>query len=391
MLRRIKTMTLIHHRGMLKKNIVIVFMLFHQLGLAQEKNDNEIITIAKNIEKSIENNYTPYVDKLFDLELFGKQFMLQNDEADIATFNQSFIKEAKNNFSLGETIREELGENGTYTFLTIKKNRKDTILVFQVLNYSGLNYHELYLSHISGKYKIKNIYNYTRYELLSELMSRVYFQTLYERFPKRGGTENIYEQVMVEKYQHKISNLISKKKYQSALKKYHQLPSEIKNKKAVMLLAIKASSFTGEKNTKEVLDTYLNIFHSDCRIYLLPVDGLYMTGNYDKAIYYIDLIDKEVGGDPFLNYYRGKIENKAGNIQKAVWFYNQLNASMPDEQTGYFSLLELYIENNNYLAAIDILERIELNFGYYKQDLEPMLQDYSGFRNSDEYSQWKEN
>jgi hypothetical protein len=376
---------------MWKKSIIIVFILLYRLGVAQDNPANEITTIAENIEKSLENNYTLYIDKLFDIDLFGKQFMVQNEGADIASFNQSFIEEVKNNFSLGEIIREELGENGTYTFLTVKEKEKDTILVFQVLNYSGLNYHELYLSHISGKYKINDIYNYNRYELLSELMSRVYFQTLYEKFPKRGPTDNIYEQVMLEKYQHKISNLISKKKYLRALKKYYQLPSEIRNKKDILLLAIKAASYTGEKNTNEVLDTYLNIFYSDNRICLLPVDGLYMTGNYDKAIYYIDLLDKEVGGDPFLNYYRGKIENKAGNTQKAVWFYNQLNASMPDEETGYFSLLELYIKNNNYLAAIDVLERIESNFGYYKQDLEPLLQDYSSFRNSDEYSRWKEN
>jgi hypothetical protein len=376
---------------MWKKSIIIVFILLYRLGVAQDNPANEITTIAENIEKSLENNYTLYIDKLFDIDLFGKQFMVQNEGADIASFNQSFIEEVKNNFGLGEIIREELGENGTYTFLTVKEKEKDTILVFQVLNYSGLNYHELYLSHISGKYKINDIYNYNRYELLSELMSRVYFQTLYEKFPKRGPTDNIYEQVMLEKYQHKISNLISKKKYLRALKKYYQLPSEIRNKKDILLLAIKAASYTGEKNTNEVLDTYLNIFYSDNRICLLPVDGLYMTGNYDKAIYYIDLLDKEVGGDPFLNYYRGKIENKAGNTQKAVWFYNQLNASMPDEETGYFSLLELYIKNNNYLAAIDVLERIESNFGYYKQDLEPLLQDYSSFRNSDEYSRWKEN
>ncbi len=376
---------------MLKKSIVMVFLLIYRLGTAQDNFENEITAIAENIEKSIENNYTPYIDNLFDMDLFGKQFMVQNEDADIAMFNHSFFEDAKNNFSLGELIREELGENGTYTFLTVKKNRKDTILVFQVLNYSGLNYHELYLSNVSGTYKIKNIYNYNRYELLSELMSRVYFQSFYEEFPQKGGTESIYEQIIVEKYQHKISNLIGKKKYQGALKKYYQLPAEIRNKKVVMLLAIKAASFTGEKNTSRVVDTFLNTFNSDYRICLLPVDGLYMTGSYNKAIYYIDLLDKEVGGDPFLNYYRGKIENKAGNIQKAVWFYNQLNTSMPDEQTGYFSLLELYIKNNNYLAAIDILERIESNFGYYKQDLEPMLQDYSSFRNSDEYSQWKEN
>lgn len=374
-----------------KKIFCILIALVGYTSYSQITDDKEILKIAANIEESITNNYLNYTNDLFDYQGFNKLFLAKSDDIIIQSFNRGFEEETKQSLKPGDIIQNEIGENGLYSFLAVKKSGEDTILIFQLLNNDGLNYHELYLSKSSGEYKITDIYNYSRYELLSESIGRIYYRSLFEIFPDKDKSRKLLNYKMIEKYEKKLTSLLIHEKFSQAFKKYCKIPEKYKNDKQLLLLAIKAASYTGETETEILLNRYFNVFNSDKRIYLLPIDGLFSIGVYQKPLVYLNELDKEVGGDPFLNFYRAKIQDEAGNTDLAEAYYTKLNNSLPDLQTGYFSLLELYIQNKNYIAAIGMLDKIESSFGYYKKDLETMLQDYSSFRNSNEFAQWANN
>jgi Tfp pilus assembly protein PilF len=376
---------------MKKRILVFCIVLTGYTGYSQKVSDNEILKIAYNIEESITNNYLKYINDLFDFQLFNELYLAINDDILVQSFNKGFVEEIKLNLDPGLWIKDEMGENGTYTFIGLKTKNNDTILVFQLLNDDGLNYHDFYVTRISGEISITDIYNYSRYELLSESIGNIYYRSLYSIFPEMDKLGKLNDYNTIDKHEQKLASLLLRGKFSQAYKKYNNLPEKYKNNKQLLLMAIKAASFTGNVETESVLQRYLNNFSTDNRIYLLPVDGLFSTGKYELSLKYLDKLDQEVGGDPFLNFYRAKIQDEAGNISLAEIYYTQLNKSMPELQTGFFSLLELYILNEDYIAAIGVLDEIESSFGYYKKDLKFILQDYTNFYNSNEFVQWTEN
>jgi Tfp pilus assembly protein PilF len=376
---------------MKKRILVFCIVLTGYTGYSQKVSDNEILKIAYNIEESITNNYLKYINDLFDFQLFNELYLAINDDILVQSFNKGFVEEIKLNLDPGLWIKDEMGENGTYTFIGLKTKNNDTILVFQLLNDDGLNYHDFYVTRISGEISITDIYNYSRYELLSESIGNIYYRSLYSIFPEMDKLGKLNDYNTIDKHEQKLASLLLRGKFSQAYKKYNNLPEKYKNNKQLLLMAIKAASFTGNVETESVLQRYLNNFSADNRIYLLPVDGLFSTGKYELSLKYLDKLDQEVGGDPFLNFYRAKIQDEAGNISLAEIYYTQLNKSMPELQTGFFSLLELYILNEDYIAAIGVLDEIESSFGYYKKDLKFILQDYTNFYNSNEFVQWTEN
>jgi hypothetical protein len=254
------------------------------------------------------------------------------------------------------------------------------------LNSSGINYHEYSINKNGSEFYINDIYIYNNYNYLSCLFNDLYTETLYLSF----GIKNNEHSDFIKAKIHLLSD-VEKGKYKKAYKSWQVLPNEIKINRQILLLAIKASGNTDPADLTKILNIYNSANENDQRIYLLPVEDLINSEEYSKAFEYIEKFSTTVNYDPFLDYYRASMFRELGNTQKAEWVFNNMIAKMPKEQSGYFGLLELYIEELNYKNATDLLSRIENNFGLYKKDLSDLLINYSDFQCSNEFKNWYEN
>jgi len=366
---------------------VILVLVFSMVTLFFTKANftDSLDAFAIRIEESIMNSNPMYLNQCFDYKTFLNKIKYL-EKPEYSEFNKGFREGLNENFSPGRIVIDELLNNGSFTYLGIKKTNKGISLLFRIFNSSGINYHEYSINKNGSEFYINDIYIYNNYNYLSCLFNDLYTETLYMSF---GIKDNIYSDFLHAKM-HLLNN-IEKGKYKKAYKSWQVLPNEIKINRQILLLAIKASGNTEPADLTKTLNIYNSVNENDQRIYLLPVEDLINSKEYTKAFEYIEKFSLTVNYDPFLNYYRASMLRGLGNTQKAEWVFNNMITEMPKEQSGYFGLLELYIEELNYKNATDLLSRIETNFGLYKKDLSALLINYYDFQCSNEFKNWYEN
>jgi hypothetical protein len=121
---------------------------------------------------------------------------------------------------------------------------------------------------------------------------------------------------------------------------------------------------------------------------LMLLEGLYYQKDYHLTLWYIDQLDRAVGHDPYLNYFRASLFRSMDKPVRSEWYLNKFISDLPEKEEGYLSLLELYMESARYTDATNLLDNIIDLFGFYKEDLKPLFQNFPDFINSMEYTQW---
>ncbi|MBN1118897.1 MAG: hypothetical protein JXA77_16930 [Bacteroidales bacterium] len=354
---------------MKKTTCITVLLLFIggcNIILSGQEN---LEAFARNIEQSLQNKNTFYFTNNFDYSKFYQQIILWENSLNEFTTNSH----SKNMLAVdaGSLIGNELGETGKIDFIGIKTGASDTVLVYRLLTLTGISYHEYYVSKKMDGYSIYNIYFYNKFSYLSE-------QCVNQANNRSRLTTNAA----------KINRLIQKDRYRKALNIYDRLSAKEKTVKDILLLAIKASSYSNQDKTTELINLYKSVYGEDNRIYLLPIEGSFTTSAYASTMKYMSLLETEITNDPFLNFYKGSVMKESGSYNRAEWCFNELIDKMPEMQTGYFSLLKLYIENNQFDSAVNQLSAIEQIFGYYKESLSRYLNNYNSFLESQEFTAW---
>jgi hypothetical protein len=369
----------------ISKNITVIVALMVNLYFTKANFNSDLEVFAQRIEESVNNNNPMFINNCFDFESFLNKIHYI-DKPEIAEFNREFREAILTSLKPGNIVTDELVDGCRVKFLAVKQSAKDTLLLFRILTSRGINYHEYCVGYKGQNFSIRDIYMYNNYSSLSSQFSNLYFESIFTSFETHDDNYSKY-------YCAKsiLEQEISKGKNQKAYKRWGRLPENIKTSKQILLLAIKASGNIGENELTQTLNIYIAQFGSDNRSYLIILEDLLITEEYAKALECIDKLSIAVNNDPFLDYYRGQILSKLGNMQKAEWVFNGLINNLPDQQTGYIGLLELYIDNIHYGEATKILSLLKTNFEIYNKDFSIILQAYPDFLCSKEYKNWLDN
>ena len=382
------------NRHSIVKLIIIpacLFCLFTSAqGLLAFGNDgSELLQIEKfasNLQESIENGNPGYFNNSFDNDAFLKKIMSGNSSSVDSEFNKGFREGFLNNFDLGSMLVANIKQkNGTYQFLRAYKENNSYILLFRLLNNEGINYHEFEVKSENGKFGITDAFLFTSGEKMSETLARVY--NSFRMVNSNPGSDTlIYLQAVSDLG--KIQEIASHGKYNQAYKKWQKLPSAFQGDRIYLITGIRIASHLNDKIYLKTYKQYISCFPDNTAKYLIPLDGLMLQKNYIMALACIDSLDKNLNKDPMLNYLRGTLLYEMGNHTEAVSKMSMLIDQLPDFETGYYTLLSLYVKDKNYTQATLLLDKILMAFNYYKDDFASVLQEYPEFINSKEYKSW---
>src|SRR5690606_39217560 len=86
-----------------------------------------------------------------------------------------------------------------------------------------------------------------------------------------------------------------------------EIPEQAAKEKMFRLMSIQISSELNEEKYVKELTDYQQAFPDDSNSYLLLIDLHFLQKEYDKALTSINMLDKLIDKDPFLDYYRALV------------------------------------------------------------------------------------
>jgi len=346
----------------------------------------QIEKFAANLQESIENGNPGYFNSSFDNSAFLKKIMSENSSTVDNDFNKGFQEGFQNSFDLGSMLVDDIKQkNGSYKFLHAYRSNDTYYILFRLFNNEGINYHEFEVKSENDKFKITDAYLFTSGEKMSETMARIY--NSFRILNSNPGSDSLrYLQAISDLA--KIKEIASKGRYNQAFKKWQKLPSTIRKDRIYLITGIQIASHLSELTYLKVYNQYISDFPDNSAKYLIPLGGFILQKNFRMALACVDSLDKRLNKDPMLNYLRGTLLYQMGNHAEAVNKMSVLIDLVPDFETGYYSLLGLYVKDKNYTLATHVLDKIVLAFNYYKDDFAPILKEYPEFIHSKEYQSW---
>jgi tetratricopeptide (TPR) repeat protein len=182
---------------------------------------------------------------------------------------------------------------------------------------------------------------------------------------------------------------LANQKYPQVVELYSKLPVELRKHRPVMLFWLRSALAADEKEYEKGVKQYRELFPDDPCLDLLAFPLFLQMKQYAQSRASIDRLDRFVGGDPFLDLWRGSTYLDEGNLDQAHKFLEKAASSNPKLLGPQYSLLLLSVRSAKFAQTLRILQLLDKDFGVIiaSKDLE-QDPEYVDFRKSPEYKQW---
>jgi tetratricopeptide (TPR) repeat protein len=282
--------------------------------------------------------------------------------------------------SFGKMLCAQLGPGTTYQYLRSQMIDGTPHPLFRLLGTDGVNYHRLELDK-QHEVRAADIYIFMTGEQLSETFGRLFEIGLqsgagYEMSNKMG----------------RIRSLMASKQLTEAYELLKSLPPKIRNTKPMLLIAVQLTSglnTPGEPEYMAAIDAYAKAFPNDPSLDLVQVDGAFLRKKYDDAIAMIDRLDKQIGGDPYLETMRATAYGESGKHAEAIAHAKQATEREPTLEQGWWSLATQQTSGGDFTGALATLEVLRTKFSAHTDDADLRADGrFTALVASKEYAAW---
>ena len=332
----------------------------------------EATTLGKEIEKSVSQKNATYLDDAIDVKSIVNRMKITSGKSLIN--ENGFEKGIKEKMILGKEIIRSIGAKGSYKMIRCYSVGDTQHVLFRMYGNGSVNYHDFELTHVKGVCKIADVYVYLSGENLSETLAN-----LYKQFDATGFNDN--DMASLKKI-NEIRKMYHSSRFSDAKEAIEKLPYNIRNMKPVMLLNIMicGSLENNDSIYEKALEDYKAVYPQEANMDLLSIDGYFLQKKYDKVMTSINKLDKALGGDPFLDFYRyacyKMLEDKPGQKESL----ERLVKNMPDFEEGYQSLIGFYLEEATYDKAAQTLATYKKHPEFDIETMNTLVAMYPGFK-----------
>lgn len=338
---------------------------------SQPVTDAEALAAGHALETAVGNgdvysiNHFLSADSL--LENIRQKSKWLRDPSIMASFRSTFIPSITN----GNFGREILAttRNGNYRLLREYDKDGTKHLLFRLFGDGGLNYHDYKLVRVGDSVKAGDLYTYSLDEWTSSQLARL--------TDMMGQSSTLTDDV---KAIQKMRDELNKQDYTAAKQSYDQLDKIYKNSKAVQLLYIHACEHIDLGLYQKALQDYATTFPDAASSYLMMLDLYYMKKEYGKGIDAINKLNKVVGGDPFLDYYRGNIYTLMNKPADAISCYEKVFKYDPTIKINVLKLIGQYAASNQKDKAKKVIAAYMQTPTYHSGDLNTVYDQYPDLR-----------
>lgn len=367
--------------------IVSIADVFAQEGSSDNALDIQHQKIFEIIDQVNSGNEQFFLDAL-DYEEFlrrateGISIKLFSGESEVDGFKK--------------TIRENflpVLRTGYLHYVNYSEDEDTYEILVRLDNDTGIIYWELLLERRDpNEVVIVDIYPYVSGDYMSETMKRA-FQII--EIENTGINKLLSNLSIKEKaYSESVTKLpvlkghIEKQEYSKAREVYESLPEFSKNDKLFILIILQAAQGLSDDYYIEIIERYKQHYPDDPNLPLLSIDYHLLKGEITEAIARVDELDDIIGGDNYLQAFRGNVYLIGNDTTNArISFEKALNE---DEwlEDAYSGLLELHLITKEFDKVVVKMNELESRFDYeFTPDIFQEAT-YDEFRASDAYKKW---
>ena len=198
--------------------------------------------------------------------------------------------------------------------------------------------------------------------------------------PDTGTTDAHSSLTSRDKYGIIFENALSNKNYSAARSAFEKFDEQTQNDKHLSLQYMLACEHLGEKLFRKSADRYISLFPDEPTPYLLMMKQYADTKNYGDYSRAIDKLDTLLQIDPFLNYFRGNVIMKLGDLRGASHFYQEAFDYDPGIWQNTEKLVACKVVNNELVQANEAINLYIQTPGYRKELVEDPLCRLSRFK-----------
>lgn len=337
----------------------------------QAVTDAEALKAAHAIEKATNSGDPSAIDHfLFPDSLLAnirQKSKLLQEPGNLPAFRASFFPSFFNG-KFGGQIMAGI-HNGSYQLLREYDDQGTKHLIFRLFGDGGLNYHDFKLVRVGDSIKAGDLYTYSFDEWTSGQVARL--------TDLMGASSNYVDEVSAIR---KMQEQRNRQDYAGVKQTYDQLPKKYQQNKFVLLIYIQACHHIDLGLYEKVLTDYSTEFPDAASCYFLLLDLHYSKKEYDKALADIDKLDRVMGGDPVLYFFRGNVYALMGKNTEAIGCYEKVYAYDPTLKLNVQGLVGRYGATGQTDKGRKIIAAYMDTPGYHIGDFNTLYDDYPQLR-----------
>ena len=357
-------------------------------------SNDQLRQLAQQISAAAQNKDPAALAAVFDWDglLYTAASDLQAPKAEHIRFAAEMKGNDKKLGVLGQKIVEWVKEGAQYKFLRAHVEDGQQRLLFRlaVPDAVDFNYHDVVLSRRpDGKVRASDVYIFNTGEMLSQTTRRAFIMSTLRlaeaSTAKLKGIEPEFQQHF--KKIELMNDFIRVGQYKDVLRLYDQLPLRLQRDKNVMLTRLVAAQAVGGDANKAAIDDFRNFFPDDPCIERFAIVYCVEKRDFPAALSKVDVIEKAIGGDPYLDVIRATLQLEADNPAAARKLAEKAVAAEPTLRDAYMTLVFVSLKEGNHAETLDRLKDAYRRFAPALGDLTKQPK-FAEFVKSPQYQEW---
>ena len=270
-------------------------------------------------------------------------------------------------FNIGNNTLE-LTKNGSFSLVRGFARNEEMHLLFRAFGDGGLNYLDITVIKVKDTLRAADIFSYDLGESYAGLFS---YQIQDMDIPDAHSF-----MTSREKYGKIFETAWNHKNYSAVRSAFEKFDETTQNDKHFSLQYMLACQHLGEKLFSKSADHFVSLFPDEPTPYLLMMQAYADTKNIEDYGMAIDKMDTLLNFDPFLNYFRGNVLMKLGDMRAAMHFYQDVFDFDPGIWQNTEKLVACKVVNNELVQASAAINLYSHTPGYRKELVEALYADY---------------
>lgn len=360
-------------------------------------SEEEINSIISQFDESISNYDIEHFERLFNIEQILDHTLREYESQSgmqpiLKQFKAGFMQTAGRQ-NLGVQIFENIEHHSNFKLLKTHETAGEQRLFYRFCNSDmGINYFDFILGRDKrNKPAIVDLINYASGEKVSATIKRVLIPVL--QSSKLTTLEKVAgKEALIVKHNNEIqrmANLFVEGQNQKALDVYYSLPAELQNQKVMLLNRIQITQPLDDEEYTKAIESMMKQFPNDPSIHLIAIDAAVLKNQLEKAIEHVHLLDKQVGGDPYLKIMEANVRLNVMESPDLDQLEEMISSAMeqePDMLEGYWIWVSLALTQENHSRVLEFLKKID-SMAELEWHLEE-IETYSEFVKSPQYQEW---
>ncbi len=266
----------------------------------------------------------------------------------------------------------KITKNGSFKLFRGFVKNEEMHLLFRAFGDGGFDYEDITIIKVKDSLRASDIFSFQ----LGESYARQFSYMI----PDTTMNDAHSSLTSRDKYGILFDNAFSEKNYGAARSAFEKFDEQTQNDKHLSLQYMLACDHLSEKFFRKSVDRYISLFPDEPTPYLLMMKKYADTKDYRDYSRAIDKLDTLLQIDPFLNYLRGNVLVKLGDIRAASHFYQEAFDYDPGIWQNTEKLVACKVVSNELVQANEAIILYTHTPGYRKELVEELYKEYPALR-----------